>query len=241
MVAMRGACRLAAILVSLLAPVTGIAEPASSATPTDQVTAYFERLRNDPLRLRAFLKVMPKGGDLHNHLDGAIYAESFLARAASGGLCIDTTALAIRHPPCTDQQPRADKALAEQPGLENAMIDSLSMRDFFPHPGDVSGHDHFFATFAKFHAAAEDVGATLVEEARRAAAEHIDYLEIIWIPNVREAIKLGESAPWHGEDFSADLSTIADGVQALVAQARHSVDTAEAEMQASLGCGSKTP
>jgi adenosine deaminase len=81
----------------------------------------------------------------------------------------------------------------------------------------------------------------LVEEARRAAAEHIDYLEIIWIPNVREAIKLGVSSPWHGEDFPADLAPIAGGIQTLVAQARHSVDTAEAEMQSSLGCATKTP
>jgi hypothetical protein len=26
----------------------------------------------------AFLRQMPKGGDLHNHLSGAIYAESYI-------------------------------------------------------------------------------------------------------------------------------------------------------------------
>jgi adenosine deaminase len=208
---------------------------------TALVSAEFQRLRNDPLRLRAFLAAMPKGGDLHNHLDGAIYAESFLARAASGGLCIDTNALAIRRPPCNAHQPRADQALAEQPGLENAMIDALSMRDFFPRTGDMSGHDHFFATFEKFHAAADDVGATLVEEARRAAAEHIDYLEILWLPQVRESIKLGDSAAWRGEDFAADLAPIAGAIDGLVAQARRIVDTAEAHMRSTLRCATRTP
>lgn len=32
---------------------------------------------------------MPKGGDLHNHLSGAIYAETFIQWAAQGGLCVD--------------------------------------------------------------------------------------------------------------------------------------------------------
>jgi adenosine deaminase len=115
------------------------------------------------------------------------------------------------------------------------------MRDFFPHDADRSGHDHFFATFDKFHAAGADVGAMLVEEARRAASQHMDYLEIIWIPTVRDAIKLGLSAPWHDEDFAADMAPIATGIQKLVAQARHIVDSAEAEMSATLGCATKTP
>ena len=121
------------------------------------------------------------------------------------------------------------------------MIDSLSMRNFIPNEAERSGHDHFFATFDKFHPAGADIGAMLVEEARRAAAQHMDYLEIIWIPTVREAAKLGLSAPWHDEDFTADMAPIATGIQTLVAQATHIVDTAEAEMSATLGCATKTP
>ena len=237
MVPFRSLCCLAAFTMLLPA----LDSAAAADTLSEQVAAKFEHLRNDPLQLRAFLAVMPKGGDLHNHLDGAIYAETFLARAAKDGLCIDTAALAIRRPPCDAHQPRADEALAKQPDLENAMIDSLSMRDFVPSPADRSSHDHFFATFEKFHAAAADNGATLAEEARRAAAEHVDYLEIIWIPEVREAIKLGLSAPWHGDDFAADTAPIAAGIQNLVAQARHIVDTAEAEKSATLGCATPSP
>jgi hypothetical protein len=228
--------RLATLILVLVLPAHSLAKPKPTQSPTAQIAVQFEHLRNDPLRLRAFLFEMPKGADLHNHLDGAIYAESFLARAASIGLCIDTASLAIRRPPCNAHQPRADQALAEQPGLEDAMIDALSMRDFIPRVGDMSGHDHFFATFDKFHAAADDVSATLVEEARRAAAQHIDYLEIMWTPHGRDALKLGETNPWHGEDFASDLAPLSRGIDSLVADARHIVDTAEAQTRTALGC-----
>src|SRR2546430_6862252 len=37
---------------------------------------------SNPLELRNFLKKMPKGADLHNHLSGAVYAESWIRAAA---------------------------------------------------------------------------------------------------------------------------------------------------------------
>ena len=54
--------------------------------------AYFLVLgprRKQPQLLLAFLHDMPKGGDLHNHLDGAIYAEDLIDFAASGNFCAD--------------------------------------------------------------------------------------------------------------------------------------------------------
>ena len=38
--------------------------------------------------LYAFLKPMPKGADLHMHLSGAVYAETFIAEAAKAALCV---------------------------------------------------------------------------------------------------------------------------------------------------------
>lgn len=38
--------------------------------------------------LYAVLKTMPKGADLHMHLSGAIYAETFIDDAARDGLCV---------------------------------------------------------------------------------------------------------------------------------------------------------
>ena len=43
---------------------------------------------------------MPKGGDLHNHLSGAIYAESYLRWAADDQLCLLVTTFTFVAPPC---------------------------------------------------------------------------------------------------------------------------------------------
>lgn len=60
--------------------------------------------------LYAFLKPMPKGADLHMHLSGAVYAETFIAEAARAGLCIapPPPACNLNPPvPSADQTPTA--------------------------------------------------------------------------------------------------------------------------------------
>jgi hypothetical protein len=48
--------------------------------------------------LYALLREMPKGGDLHNHITGAVYAESLLGFAAESGLCLDRQTLVLSEP-----------------------------------------------------------------------------------------------------------------------------------------------
>ena len=61
-----------------------------------RAAARFEQARHDgPLALHAFLEPMPKGADLHMHLSGAVYAETFLKEAAEDRLCVDTVKLAL--------------------------------------------------------------------------------------------------------------------------------------------------
>ena len=73
------------LLVLLL---TGLA----AAQSTEQRTSrYLESIRKQPPMLLAFVHDLPKGGDLHNHLDGAIYAEDLVDFAVDAGLCVDRT------------------------------------------------------------------------------------------------------------------------------------------------------
>ena len=235
---------IASLATALLAPGTG-RQPARAATSgSEAATSHlFDRIVGDPPRLRAFIRAMPKGGDLHNHLAGAVYAESYLGWAAESGLCLDVAAHAIVRPPCVGGLRPASAltpgaAPGQLPGLRDAMIDALSMRDFVPTPLDASGHDHFFSTFARFDAAGTGhVGEMLAEEARRAADEHTEYLEIMWYPRVREAAALGLSRPWSGEDFAADLGAVRSGLPTLLAEARRDTDQAEARMRRVLRCG----
>ncbi|MEO8726205.1 MAG: adenosine deaminase, partial [Acidobacteriaceae bacterium] len=80
---------------ALIALLTVVASTALSATSRSaakggeaRTAREMQALKADPLRLRNFLRAMPKGGDLHNHLSGAVYAESYLQWAADDGDCI---------------------------------------------------------------------------------------------------------------------------------------------------------
>src|SRR5579884_4245601 len=75
---------------------------ALAQTAEQRSTRYFESIRNSPPLLEAFLREMPKGGDLHNHLSGAVYAESYLQFAIHDGLCTDRKALAFVAAPCDE-------------------------------------------------------------------------------------------------------------------------------------------
>src|SRR5262245_18026723 len=75
------------------------ARPAVNTTEL-RTARYFDSLRKSPLEMFAFLKRMPKGGDLHNHLSGAVYAESYIQWAAAKGLCVNQSAGSIAQPPC---------------------------------------------------------------------------------------------------------------------------------------------
>jgi hypothetical protein len=90
---------------------------------------YFESIRKSPPQMLAFLRKMPKGADLHSHLSGAIYAESYIQWAANNGLCVHQVTTVLSQPPCdqTSGQLPVSQALSN-PGLYGKLIDSWSMR-----------------------------------------------------------------------------------------------------------------
>ena len=90
-----------ALLLALALPLFAQA-PARTATPGTlaerrTAKAFEDAKEKGPLALHVFLVRMPKGADLHMHLSGAIYAETFLKDAAEDGLCVDSAKLAFVH------------------------------------------------------------------------------------------------------------------------------------------------
>ncbi len=154
----------------------------------------------------AFLRTMPKGADLHMHLSGAIYAETFLKDAAADGLCVDPTKLIFAKnsgvskdtppvPKCTEGTVAEAGVFANQK-LYDALIDAFSMRSFVPTPG-VSGHDQFFATFDRFSGINKShTGEWLDEVATRAATQNEQYLEIMQTPSFFELAPLWSKLGW---------------------------------------------
>ena len=52
-------------------PVADAAAPSAGASER-RTARHLQSIRGDSAKLRAFLAAMPKGGDLHNHLSGAV-------------------------------------------------------------------------------------------------------------------------------------------------------------------------
>jgi len=223
-------------------------KPAPAASAEQKTARYFESIRNQPLLLHAFLQQMPKGGDLHNHLSGAVYAESFIKFAAQDGLCVDRAALALTQPPCdpkTGAKPPATLAL-EDSTLYGQLLDALSMRQFVA--GAESGHDHFFATFGKFGAATYGHTAEMLAEARsRAAAGQLQYLETMFNPDGGAASNLGGSLHWNDQEATdVNLRNLKDqlmasGLPKIVADASKFLDDTEKKEQEELRCGQSQP
>src|SRR5207302_4322550 len=115
-----------AILTALSAPAWPQEKTVIAASPEQKAARYFDSVRNQPLLLHAFLQQMPKGGDLHNHLSGAVYAESFINWAVQDDLCVDRNALALAQPPCDAAagKPSATAALQDST-LYGHLLDAL--------------------------------------------------------------------------------------------------------------------
>src|ERR1700678_1547734 len=132
------------------------APPAAKTSPAAEqraARAYEAAVKEGPLAVQVFLAQFPKGADLHVHLSGAIYAETFIRDAAEDGICVDPVALQFAKPPCAAPlvpatQLSGNMAPADQ-DLYDRLINSFSMRSFVPTSG-FSEHDQFFATFARF-------------------------------------------------------------------------------------------
>ena len=195
----------------------------SKARPASETEARVERAfarvrdnKADALALEAFLKKMPKGADLHMHLSGAIYAETFLKDAAEDGLCVNPSALSfVRNSSssapgaCADGSVSAASVFKNQK-LYDELIDSFSMRGFVPSPG-VTGHDQFFATFDRFGGINKrHTGEWLDEIATRAAAQNEQYLETMITPDFSAAAKLEYALGWPAEASNTQQDSLGD-------------------------------
>jgi hypothetical protein len=207
------------------------------AGSSEQKTArYFDSIRSQPLLLHAFLQDMPKGGDLHNHLSGAVYAESFINWAVQDGLCIDRSTLSLVPPPCDPVvgKPPATAAL-QDPTLYGALLDAFSMRQF--HPGPESGHDHFFATFGKFGAATNHTAEMLAEVRERAGEDHLQYMELMFNPDGGAASHLGMQLGWNNDLALMRNKLLSGGLPEIISQASRFLDETEKKVNEKLRCG----
>jgi adenosine deaminase len=178
------------------------ARPVETAGEARAERAMAAAKAKGPLALHVFLARMPKGADLHMHLSGAVYAETFIQDAAEDGLCVDLGKMAFVRgggaDGCGVGMVPAAKALTDQ-HLYDGLVDSFSMRAFVASAGR-DGHDQFFDTFDRFGGTAKrHEGEWLDEVATRAARQNEQYLEIMETPSFSKAAALGYGLGWPGK------------------------------------------
>ncbi len=220
---------------------------ASGSNSAEARTAKrMEAVRNQPPALRAFLLHMPKGGDLHNHLSGSIYAEYYILWAAEAKLCVNTSTLT--YVLCKDEsefKPEqrtmrlASDALTDTT-LYRELIDAFSMRNHSP--ARKPGEYQFFDAFNKFGLATNgNTGAMLAEVAHRAALQNEHYVETMFGMDGGIPWQLANQIPWIGdspEDLVKYRQALLDGGVLRANDAgRQMLDAAEADMRTRLKCG----
>jgi adenosine deaminase len=221
----------AAALLLALALVATFSDAAVTA-------ARFRTLHTDHTALRAFLRAMPKGADLHVHLSGAVYAENLIAWAAEKGLCVRLPDVFIMPPPCDATTPPVAEAIRKQSTYDD-MVNALSIRFFVPSANTPSVHDQFFDAFSKYGAITALVPAEMVANVlRQYAAQSVQHTELMLsFLGAKDRIELA-AAIKDEPDFARRLAILKDkGLDALVTQMRAQVATVAADIKATLGCG----
>jgi len=213
-------------------------QPAGQSSAEKRAELSLEAARANPLSLYHFLLGMPKGADLHNHLSGAVYAESWIRAAAEDHLCIDVAKLAFVKPPaaaagrpdqaaCSDGNMPVANAYKDQQ-LFDALVDAFSMRGFVPSPG-VTAHDHFFDTFGRFGGTEHrHLGEWIDEITTRAAAQNEQYLELMHTPEFGHTAALAKEIGWQDDFARMRDELLARGLRDDVAPAKTALDQAEA-------------
>ena len=230
---MRAALR-RCLLLLLLSALAG-------AQSFEQRTAlYLDRVRKQPPLLLAFVRDLPKGADLHNHLDGAIYAEDLIDFAADGQLCVDRTSSRLLPGPCDSCETYTAKPAARcaygDHVLYNQMIDTWSMRNW--RPGDESGHDHFFASFDKFGLASHThVAEAIAAATNRAGMDHLQYVEFMHTADAGAAAQLAGKVEWVQDFAKMRDALLAAGMKDVAVETGKRLAAEDAKAKEILKCG----
>jgi adenosine deaminase len=232
--------QLSVLIALALVPAAPAAARAASSVET-RTARHLETIRAQPAKLRAFLKAMPKGADLHNHLSGAVPTETLIRFAVEDRLCIDATFTATPAPatpggPCpAGQRPVGDSA--SDKAFLGQIVRAWSMEGF--QPGAESGHDHFFATFGKFSLATARKGDMLAEVAKINARQHVGYLETLVSRQGDKTSALAATVRYDGSFPALRQRLLDGGMAAIVSAAIADTDADIARYRQLLDCGTK--
>ncbi|MBP4137938.1 amidohydrolase family protein [Flavobacterium geliluteum] len=139
---------------------------------------YLEKIRNNEALLTAFFQQMPKGGDLHHHFSGSVYAEPLLERAIAEDFYLNTETMEVAKTKASKGNWETFSSLKNNGKLDfykQQIMQTWSAKDY---NGSVPSDDLFFDSFLKFETTiAGHFAEGLVELKKRALTENVSYIE----------------------------------------------------------------
>lgn len=158
---------------------------ASVSVNGQRIDKYFESIRDNTAGLTAFFSQMPKGGDLHNHYSGSVYAETYINYVVQQDYFINENTLEVKSSIPKDNKGWVRFSKLNDSGLiatyKQKLLQKWSVKDYngISYPSD----KQFFETFAGFNIAVNGVGQLdtgLLELKRRALKENVSYIETMF-------------------------------------------------------------
>jgi hypothetical protein len=146
---------------------------------SQSTNTYFEKIRDNEAALTAFFSQMPKGGDLHHHYSGSIYAEPLLAHAIAENFYLNTVTMDVLKEKPSSGNWEQFSTLKNNGTLDvykQKIMQKWSVKDY--NHVDYPSDKLFFESFMKFEPAIKgNFGQGLLELKNRAITENVSYIE----------------------------------------------------------------
>lgn len=169
------------ILFFLVLSFPGLLISQSNASSLDSL---FNHLRTNEAALRIFFSAMPKGGDLHHHYSGSIYAEKYIETAKSANAWINEVTLEITFDSSgtlMDKEWKKFLTLEKELGeynFQQILLKHFSSKDYSRSDG-ITSYDDFFETFNRFGSSKNQIsdGSGLLWIKQNAIHQKVSYIE----------------------------------------------------------------
>jgi len=190
------------LVVCLFTCVPGMSYAIVPDPQCPDISSYFDSIRSDRDELYTFFNDMPKGGDIHIHLSGAIPPENLIDIAARHDLLVDpatgqlvdvATGQPYNYTPLGPLVPVA--SAYPNSTLFSYLVSRWSMAGFSF--DNQTGHDWFFSTFDLIDPVTYYDGELIADLRDQAASENIRYLEVMTSQTNSDAVRqIVSQVPW---------------------------------------------
>lgn len=194
---------------------------------------YFNSIKNNPKKLHLFLTKMPKGADLHYHLDGGSYAENLFQYALKSKKCIKPSSGQAEN--CTSKSDTPFTDIKQKSVNYNEIISDWSVVG----NNITKNNIRFYRYFPKTLSIRENNrGEILSEIVKRASLQNIIYLELMLNPDEDQIRAFGMKQTVSASNFKKfTMALIDNGIEKYVNKLHSYMDSINKIKNHILKCG----